>query len=83
MLIADEEIASAGVDVLMAGIVALRVGLAGVRELAIGAYGEDGDGIMQAIGGIEPFAIGMDADFRAVAGAGEAIGQSGDDLLLS
>src|ERR1700687_3259287 len=54
----------------------------GVKRAACGINGEDGDGVVAAVGGEEPSAIGMDGDFGGVVAAVEVARDRRDDLEL-
>src|SRR5580658_6618731 len=51
-----------------------------MRELAIGANRKDGDGVVEAIGAVDKFAVARHQDFRAKISARKAGRQRGDGL---
>jgi len=77
----EEELAG-GVEGEVAGFFAAGGRVAEKSERAIrGINGEDGDGIMSAVGGEEPFARWMEGDFSGVVAAGKTTWQHRNDLL--
>src|ERR1039458_7246594 len=75
-LVARVEIVAGGIDIEAARVIASRPFLGDVRQLARRPDGEQGDSVVQAVGGIDEFPIGRDHHLGGVICACETARQA-------